>query len=56
MENIGSYEKLSQRNRDLEILTRIIQSVHKSYNLEEVYLRFGYGVRKCRYGNGLFNR
>ncbi|MER3446713.1 MAG: hypothetical protein C4291_07675 [Candidatus Dadabacteria bacterium] len=38
MENIGSYEKLSQRNRDLEILTRIIQSVHKSYNLEEVYM------------------
>src|SRR5579884_1871527 len=37
MENTSSYEEISQRNRDLEILTDLIQAVHKSYGLEDIY-------------------
>src|SRR5579885_899899 len=39
MENMSSYEEITQRNRDLEILTKIIQAVHKSPDLEEAYTR-----------------
>src|SRR6201997_4958959 len=36
-ETTGSYEELKQRNKDLEILTGLIQAVHRSSNLEEIY-------------------
>src|SRR5579885_1313323 len=39
MENMSSYEEITQRKRDLEILTKIIQAVHKSPDLEEAYTR-----------------
>jgi GAF domain-containing protein len=37
MEALSFYEELSQRNRNLEILTGLIQAVHKFSNLEEIY-------------------
>ncbi len=37
MEALSFYEELSQRNRNLEILTSLIQAVHKFSNLEEIY-------------------
>ncbi len=37
MEATGFYDELNQRNEDLKILIRLIQAVHKSSNLEEIY-------------------
>jgi two-component system, sensor histidine kinase and response regulator len=37
MEAMSPYEELKQRNKDLEILTNLIQAVHKSSDLEEIY-------------------
>jgi PAS domain S-box-containing protein len=37
IEAIGFYDELEQRNKDLEILTNLIQAVHKSPDLEEIY-------------------
>jgi two-component system NtrC family sensor kinase len=37
MEALSFYEELSQRNRNLEILTGLIQAVHKFSNLDEIY-------------------
>ncbi|MGE5443082.1 MAG: GAF domain-containing protein [Ignavibacteriales bacterium] len=37
MEALSFYDELSQRNRNLEILSSLIQAVYKSFNLEEIY-------------------
>lgn len=37
IETTDFYEELKQKNKDLELLTKIIQAVHKSSDLEEIY-------------------
>lgn len=37
MEVTSFYDELNQKNEDLKILNSLIQVVHKSSNLEEIY-------------------